>query len=226
MTINYKNMFSLKATIRDKKIKPGVLRKQAVLPVILYGEGIENQMLKVAEKDFLAAFKSAGESSLLSLEVGSKKYEVLIHQITRDPLSSKFLHIDFYHPSSKKKVVAEIPLVFEGEAPAVKEFGGILVKEAHSIEVKGLAFNLPREITVDLSKLVALEDRILVKDLAMSDKLEYQKQPNEIIALVVLPKEEKPEPVPAAIENIEKEDKGGENKGDKGNRGDKGTENQ
>ena len=197
MTINYKNMFSLKATIRDKKIKPGVLRKQAVLPAILYGEGVENQMLKVAEKDFLAAFKSSGESSLLSLEVGPKKYEVLIHQITRDPLSSKFLHIDFYHPSSKKKVVAEIPLVFEGEAPAVKEFGGILVKEAHSIEVKGLAFNLPREITVDLSKLVALEDRILVKDLAMSDKLECQKQPNEIIALVVLPKEEKSEPAPA-----------------------------
>lgn len=197
-------MFSLKSTIRDKKEDPAKLRQNGFVPAILYGEGIKNQMLKVAEKDFIAAFKSAGESSMMKLKVKNEKlkteseYDVLIHQTEKNPLSGRVIHADFYHPSSRKKVVAEIPLVFQGEAPAVKTFSAILVKEAHSIEVKGLAQNLPREVIVDLGRLATLEDRILVKDLGLSDKLECKKGADEIIALVVLPKEEKPEPVPVA----------------------------
>ncbi|MDD5750746.1 MAG: 50S ribosomal protein L25 [Candidatus Pacebacteria bacterium] len=191
-------MISLKATIRDRKINTEALRKQDILPAVLYGEGIESVPISVILKDFQEVFAAAGESSLVSLEVGDKKYDVLIHQTERDPLSGRFIHIDFYHPSARKKVEAEIPLVFTGESPAVKDFGGVLIKEIQALDVKGLASKLPREIMVDISSLIDFDARVLVGDLTLPEGVEARRAADEIVALAVLPKEEKPEAGPVA----------------------------
>ena len=196
-------MISLKATIRDKKTKTEALRKQGVLPAVLYGEGLESAAIRVALKDFQEVFTVAGESSLASLELGGKKYEVLIHQVDRDPVSGEFIHADFCHPSAKKKVEAEIPLVFTGESLAVKDLGGVLIKEIQSLDVKGLAHKLPREITVDISSLIDFNARIFVKDLVLPEGIEPQKDADEIVALVVEPKEEKEEAAPVAVPEAE-----------------------
>ncbi len=196
-------MISLKATIRDKKTKTEALRKQGVLPAVLYGEGLESAAIQVALNNFQEVFMAAGESSLASLELGGKRYEVLIHQIDRDPVSGEFIHADFYHPSAKKKVEAEIPLVFTGESLAVKDLGGVLIKEIQVLDVKGLAHKLPREITVDISPLIDFNARIFVKDLILPEGIESQKDADEIVALAVEPKEEKEEeaaPVEAVAE--------------------------
>lgn len=187
-------MFSLKATIRKEVGRAtGDLREKGVLPCILYGEGLKNITLEIAEKDFEKIFKEAGESSLIQLEAEEKKYEVLIHQIQKDPVSGKITHIDFFHPSSKKKIEAEIEIVFEGESPAVKSLGGVLVKELRELKVKGLAHKLPREIKVDISGLENLEDRILVKDLKVPEGIEILREPEAIVVLVTEQKPEKEE---------------------------------
>ncbi len=207
-------MVSLKAKIRESfGRETNILRKQGSIPAVLYGEGIKNISLQVQEKDFEEVFQEAGESSLIMLEVyphtkgaedtketknnkdrppsgvgvNGKKYEVLIHQIAKDPLTGRFLHVDFFHPSSKKKIEAEVPLVFEGTAPAVKNLGGVLVKEIQTVEVKGLAQNLPREIEVDVGSLKSFEDRVYVKDLKTAEGVEILKEPNEIVVHVTPP---------------------------------------
>ncbi len=191
-------MISLKAEIRDKKEKPDVLRRQGFLPAVLYGEGIKNLNLKVSQKQFEKVFYEAGESSQIVLEVGGKTYEVLIHQTANDPVSSRFLHVDFYHPSAQKKVEVEVPLVFEGVSLAERDLGGVLVKEIQVLEIKGLVKDLPKEIVVDLSQLDALGSRIYVKDLKLSTNISVvKKQPGEIVAHILEPKEEKEEEMPA-----------------------------
>ena len=198
-------MISLKSTIRDKKEDLAELRKQGVLPAVLYGDGIKSTSIAVALKDFQEIFTQAGESSLISLESDGKKYEVLIHQADRDPVGGKFIHVDFYHPSAKKKVEAEISLVFSGESSAVKDLGGVLVKEIHVLNVKGLAHKLPREIIVDISSLKNYDDRIRVGDLMLPETVEATRGKDEIVALAVPVKEEKEEvkaaaPVAAPVE--------------------------
>lgn len=187
-------MFSLNATIR-KEIGRATknLREKGVLPCVLYGEGLKNIDLEIVEKDFEKIFKEAGESSLIQLEAEGKKYEVLIHQIQKDPVSGKITHIDFFHPSSKKRIEADIEIVFEGESPAVKSLGGVLVKELHELKVKGLAQKLPREIKVDISRLENLEDRIFVKDLQVPEGIEILREPDAIVVLVAEQKPEKEE---------------------------------
>lgn len=201
-------MLSLKAKIREK-VGKGLkeLRKNKVLPAVLYGPEIKNLSLEVDEKEFEKVYGEAGESSLVSLEVGEnppKKWQVLIHQTARDPVKGKFLHVDFYHPSSRKEVEAEIPLVFEGEPPAVKELGGTLVKEIQVVEVKGLAQNLPREIKVDVGGLKTFEDRISIGDLKIPEGIKILRESDEMVANVAPPVEEEEEKV--AVEEAEKEE--------------------
>lgn len=197
-------MISIKATIREKTGKQNQdLREKGVLPAVLYGEDIKNVSIEVQEKDFDKVYVEAGESSLLSIEVSGKKYDVLIHQTHKDPLTGRFIHVDFYKPSTKKKVEAEIPLIFEGESLAVKDLGGILVREVQVLHVKGLAHNLPREIVVDISGLKSFEDRIYIKQLDVPEGVDVIREPEDIVALVVPPKEEEKEEAPATTEGAE-----------------------
>lgn len=194
-------MLVLEAKIRKKfGKKTKILRREGKIPAILYGEGIKNNIpLEVEEKEFKDVYHQAGESSLIVLEIKEKnaqKFRVLIYDIKKDPLEEKFLHIDFYSPSSQKQIETEIPLVFEGEPLAVKNLGGVLVKEIQKVEVKGLVQDLPREIKVDTSSLKTFDDKILIKHLKVPKKITILREPNEIVALVVPPQEE--------IEEVEK----------------------
>lgn len=193
-------MVSLKAKIREnfgRKTKS--LRKKGVLPAILYGIGIDNLPIEVDEKEFEEVYKEAGESSLISLEVDDKKYQVLIHDIAQDPLRGKILHVDFYHPSSYKEVTAEVSLIFEGEEEIQKSLKGNLIKEIQAVEVKGLPQDLPKEIKVDLTSLGDIGDKILIKDLKTSKNVKILKDPKEVVAVVVAPEKFEEE------EKIEKE---------------------
>ncbi len=210
-----------KREILGKKVKN--LRQKGVLPAVLYGPKIKNLSLEVDFKEFENIYKEIGESSLVSLEVdpstGSsaethpkpsgqvKKFPVLIHEVKKDPLTGKLIHVDFYQPILTEEVEVTVPVVFEGEAPAVKEFGGTLVREISEIEVKALPQNFPHEIRVNIENLKTLEDEILVKDLKLPEGAKVQREPDEIIAVVIPPEkveEELEKPVEEKVEEVEK----------------------
>jgi len=94
-------------------------------------------------KEFEKIYKEAGESSLVSLEVEGKNFLVLIHDLKRDSLTNGPIHVDFYQPKLDEEIEITVPLVFEGEAAGVKDFGGTLVKNIHEVEVKAFPKNLP-----------------------------------------------------------------------------------
>lgn len=195
----------LRAKIRKEKAKK--IRKEGKIPAVLYGPRLENVNLTVEEKEFEKVLKEAGESSLISLEVenGEKKeYLVLIHDFQKDPATDKIIHIDFFQPSLKEKVEAKVPLVFEGEPPAVK-MGGTLVKFMTEIEVKATPEKLPREIKVNLEKLKDFESVIVVGDLPLPKGVEVKRAKEEAIARV-LPLE-KEETIPPPKEQISEEKK-------------------
>ncbi|HHE76772.1 MAG TPA: 50S ribosomal protein L25 [Candidatus Parcubacteria bacterium] len=204
-------MLNLKSKTRKifgKKTKE--LREKGIAPAILYGPKIENIPLEVNLKDFYDVYKEAGESSLISLEVSDlkdKKFSVLIHKINRDPLSDKIIHIDFYQPVLTEETEVLVPLVFEGESPAVKDLGGTLVKEIQEIEVRALPQNLPHEIKADISNLKTFDDELLVRDLQIPENVKINREPDEIVAVVVSPEKEEVAEAPeeTAEETEEKE---------------------
>jgi large subunit ribosomal protein L25 len=204
-------MLSLSAKIRKdlgKKVKN--LRKKGILPAVLYGPKIKPQSLEINLKEFEKIYQEAGESSLISLEIDIKKWPVLIHRVQCDSLTEKPIHVDFYHPSLKEEIEARVPLIFEGEAPAVKELGGTLVKNISEIEVKAIPTELPKEIKVDVSGLKTFGAHILVKDLVVPKGVKILRNPDEILAFVAPPEkveEELVKPIEKKVEEVEKVEK-------------------
>jgi len=208
-------MLVLSAKIRKelgKKAK--VLRKKGILPGVLYGPKIENLSLELNQKEFEKIYETAGESSLITLEVDpstgsgqAKKFLVLIHTLELDVISQKPIHVDFYQPSLEKEVAVTLPLVFEGEALAVKDSGGTLVKNISELEVKALPQNLPHEIKVNIENLKTFADNIKILDLKLPEGVKVQRAAEEIVAHVLAPvkvEEELVKPIEEKVEEVEK----------------------
>ncbi len=186
-------MLEIKTGLRKefgRKVKR--LRKKGLIPAILYGPKIENLALVVDKKEFERVYREVGESSLVKLLVmngAQKEFLVLIKDVSYHPLTEDIIHIDFYQPLLEEQIEVTVPLIFEGEAPAVKELGGTLVKNISEIEIKALPQNLPSQIKVDISKLKTFDDYILVKDLVLPKGVKILRKPEEILASVASPEE-------------------------------------
>jgi len=176
----------LAKTRRDFGKQTKKLRDAERIPAVVYGHNVKNMVIDLDYKDFQNAYSAAGESSLIDLTIEGEKDKrlVLVHDIQRDYVSGQFIHIDFLQPSLKEEVEVKIPLVLEGEAPAVKDLGGTLVKNISEIEVKALPQNLPHEVVLNISNLKTFEDRILARDLVLPKEVTLNIDPEEIIISV------------------------------------------
>ncbi|MCI0558205.1 MAG: 50S ribosomal protein L25, partial [Nitrososphaera sp.] len=127
--------------------KVRALRRRGQVPAIVYGHGIEARSISVAGFEFTKVFRAAGESTIVELAVGQDvPVNVLITDTQSDPVTGKLIHADFFQVRMDEKIEAAVPLEFSGEAPAVKELGGILLKTIDAVDVKSLPADLPHSI--------------------------------------------------------------------------------
>ena len=98
-------MIGLNAKIRKNfGKKTNAMRAEGIIPAVVYGPGEKNVNIEVDEKEFKKVFSQAGESSLIELLVEpfdsaqgkQDKKPVLVHEIQKDPVSDKVIHIDFF----------------------------------------------------------------------------------------------------------------------------------
>ena len=182
-------MHELKAEIRTtlgKQVK--LARARGSLPAVVYGETMPTQSIFVPYREFEKAHKAAGESTLVRLDVAGKAHNVLIHDISYDPITGKFLHADFYAVRMDKALRARVPLEFTGEAPAVKNDGGILVKVAHELEVEALPQDLPHSLPVDIGLLATFGSKILIQNIPVPHGVKILGPADEVIAIVNAPR--------------------------------------
>ncbi len=185
-----KSINKIQITAKTRTVIGGGLNKvraEGYIPAVLYGKNQESLNIQIVEKDFINVLKEAGESTLVYLTLDGEVHPTIIHDVTKNPISGKFLHADFYKVRLDEKIKAMVPVEFEGEAPAVKSLGGIFVRNINEIEVEALPQNLPHKISVDVSRLENIDDQILVKDIKLENGVEIIADENEIIALVQEP---------------------------------------
>jgi large subunit ribosomal protein L25 len=192
-----------KAISAEKREGRGRVRDIELIPAVVYGPKRESTALAINQKEFFELYKEAGESTLIDLDIKgeNKKTVVLIYDTQKDPLSGEVIHVDFYEPNLKEKVEAEIPLKFVGEAPAVKELSGTLVKNAYSLDVRALPQNLPHEIEVNIGVLKTFDDVVAVKDVEIASDVEIIQDEDMVLAMI-----SQPEDVEAELEKAIDED--------------------
>lgn len=194
----------LTATTRDKEKSAKRLRATGMLPGIVYGHNVPSKMVSLPLNDFYKVYHKAGESTIIDLKVDNKPSEkVLIYDLDHDVLTNEIIHVDFYRIKMNEKIQVEVPLHFIGEAPAVKEMGGVLVKQLDHLTVRCLPQDLVKSLDVKLDDLTDFQKVIRVGDLRVPQMITMLRDKNEVIVTVSAPRVEEKAPVtPEAEEAV------------------------
>ncbi len=190
------NKYVLKAEKRiltGSKVKK--LRRQGIIPANVFGHTVKSQAIQVSEVEFARVYKEAGETSLIWLKVEGEEKErpTLVKALTNNPITGKKYHVDFHQVNLKEKVTANVPVEIIGESQIVKDGLAVLDINLHEIEVEALPTDIPENVTVDISTLVAIGDSIKLADLKVPTEVTVLTDLEmSVVALGAPMKEEEP----------------------------------
>ncbi len=204
------------------------IRRDGMVPAIVYGGSEDNVPLKVDPKEIYGVLRSeAGRNTILSLEVeGGGESNVILKDWQVDPVTETILHADFQRIAMDQVLRVTVPIAIRGEAIGVKTDEGLLDLVVREVEVECLPGDIPERIECDVSEL-RLHDSIRIGDLPSPDKVEILAEADRVVAHVVvlraeeeeaeeaeegevLPVEGADEGEPEVITKGKKEEEGGE----------------
>jgi large subunit ribosomal protein L25 len=182
---------TLETAIREKTGKETCkkLRRDGLIPAVLFGKDAESLSLQVSDKDFRKAMVVSGRNVIIELKLPSPSentHLAMVSEVQKDPLGLRILHIDFHKISLDTKVRATVPVHLHGEPKGLKK-GGILEHLTWTIEIETLPLSIPDHIALDVSDL-DIEDSLSIKDVKLAEGIEILNEPDEIIAIVHAPR--------------------------------------
>jgi len=194
-------METIVAKVRTEKTKPSNIRKEGGIPAVLYGHKIKNVILTLDAKSFSKLYKTVGETTVMNVAIEDETAprNVLIHDVSMDPVNGDIQHADLYEVKKDEKITTYISLNFRGESDAVKSFGGVLVKNIYRIEIEALPKDLPHEIVVDITSLKALNDDISLGEIPVPPGVKVKGDAKDIVVKVIPPRTE------AELESLKEE---------------------
>lgn len=195
-------MLTLDVNPRDSKESAKKVREQGLVPAVFYGPKEEATAIAVDSRRIESVWKSAGETTIITLKGAGENVDTLIHDVQVDAVTGKILHVDFYAIEKGKKVTLNVPLEFIGEAPAEKA-GHIIVKALHEIEIEVAPAELPHSLEVDISKLENVGDHVSAGQIKLPPSATLITGADEILVSITAFQEEKVEETPAEGEAAE-----------------------
>jgi len=169
------------------------LRRKGTLPAVVYGPHISPAPISLDYREANRILPTVTSSQLVVVDVEGEKHTVLVKEKQRHPVMGLLQHVDFMAVSMTDKLRVNVLVELRGDAPAVKDYGGILVSGLEVVEIECLPRELPERIIVDISGLREIGDAIHVKALEISDKVSVLTDPEEMIVIVTAPAAEEEE---------------------------------
>ncbi len=165
------------------------LRKNGLIPAVVYGAGQESQPVAVDPKQMRRILNSeSGHNSIFDLMLDGQSAKVMIVDWQFEPIKSALLHVDLKRIAMDKVLRVSVPIVLKGEAPGVKLQGGILEQMLREVEIECLPGDIPGHLDADVSKL-EFGQTIRVSDLPHDGKLKFITDENQAVAHVTAVKE-------------------------------------
>ena len=158
------------------------LRKQNLVPAIIYGGGEEPTAISIKINELVKSLEyEAFFSQILTITTDKgDEHQVVIKDLQRHPAKGFPMHADFQRIVKGQKINMNIPVHFSGreEAPGTKA-GGILSTLVTEIEIVCLPSQLPEYLEVDVSGMeigdlfrlsdINLPEGVIIFDLDMED---------------------------------------------------------
>ena len=151
------------------------LRKANRVPAILYGKHTSPESLSVEGPEFIRFLKSVGGRSVLVELARTDKAEKalsFLQEVQRDPITDKYLHIDFQEVKANEKFEIRVAVRVSGESFGVKNQSGVLEMNTQQLRVRCFPKDLPEAITVDVTEL-KVGETIKVSGLKPTEGVEF-----------------------------------------------------
>ncbi|KKB86826.1 50S ribosomal protein L25 [Devosia limi DSM 17137] len=129
------------------------LRRQGLVPAVIYGDKKPPVTISISYKDAMKNIYAGGFlSHVIELDVDGTKHRVIPRDYQLDPVRDFALHVDFLRVGANSTLTVEVHVNFinEEKSPGLKR-GGTLNVVRHTVEVSAPANAIPEEITVDLT---------------------------------------------------------------------------
>lgn len=174
----------LNATRRSTKRTAKALRREGLLPAVLYGHHIESTPISLDAHDSALKLTGLSSSAIVTINLEGETHSALIRERQKDYIKNALLHVDFLAVSMTEKLRTNVGIHLEGVAPAVKDFNGVVVNSLTEVEVESLPQYLPERIVVDISNLKEIGNTIYVRDLVVAPEVAILADPDEVVVVV------------------------------------------
>lgn len=158
------------------------LRKQNLVPAIIYGGGEEPTAISIKINELVKSLEyEAFFSQILTITTDKgDEQQVVIKDLQRHPAKGFPMHADFQRIVKGQKINMNIPIHFSGreEAPGTKA-GGILSTLVSDIQIVCLPSQLPEYLEIDVSGMeigdlfrlsdIKLPEGVIIFDLDTED---------------------------------------------------------
>ena len=145
-------------------------RQEELIPGVFYTAKGENLPVQMSVRSFAKLFSQVGRTTVFNLEIeGDGTHPVLIWATQRDPITSRFTHIDFYGVDLDKEVTVDVPVEFVGTSRGVK-LGGRLETYREMVRLCSKPLTMPQKITVDVTDM-GINDTVTVSDLKLPENV-------------------------------------------------------
>lgn len=154
--------------------KAARLRKQGIVPAIVYGPGIQPFSAQAIYSEMERVYRRAGKHTPVQLTLDGKQRIALIKDVDIDPTKARIRHISFHAVKATEPVVAEVPIHLIGEGESEAERAGFVVLQSlEKVEVRALPMDLPEALEVPILDLKEPGDRVTLADAILPENVEY-----------------------------------------------------
>ncbi len=179
------------------------LRREGVLPAVVYGTGHDSEPIQIDAKGFDELRRHAGRNALVDLKVGGGRARpVLLHAVQEHPVTRRALHADFLMVRMTEEMTVDVAVSTVGESVAIEKLGGTLLHLRDTVQVRALPGDLPSSLELDISSLASFDATLHVSDLEVPEKVTILTDASEPLARVQAPRVEE-EPVETTAEAAE-----------------------
>lgn len=207
---------SLKAILRgdigSNKVKK--LRKDALIPGIVYRKGEPTKSFAVDELEFTKLFRQVGTSALFELDMEGEKIPTIVKSVQRDPVKGNVIHIDLQELDMEQRIKLQVPITLLNRDNIALQ-PSVLMQMMDAVEIECLPGDIPESVGIDVSGM-DFNTPILVKDLEImkDNRLTVLTDPEQLICSLNPPsvsagaeaEEEAPAPEVAPEEESETEE--------------------
>lgn len=157
--------------LHGKKAK--YLRKEGIVPAIVYGPGIDPISTQATYVELERVWRHAGKHTPVHLTIDNKKRIAMIKDIDLEPTKHRIRHVSFHAVNANDPVVAEVPIRLVGEGESEAERAGlVLLQSLEKFEVRALPMDLPEALEVNVEHLKEAGDHVTLGDVKLADGVE------------------------------------------------------